>query len=340
LNDFPLETILESDKLVEQLILFGNSNDTELLGVCSEYMKVIFKKMIDALDKLENRNYRKAQESQAARGHLLSMADQEHLRISYPSLDQQQYSKEAFQTRVSQASTKVYSFVTLLDAFAKNTLNLFTEDSLVSAFVCLLTQYLQPLLARLRAVSGPAVRRLALGYLKIFARLAKGVDLRDDRCCLLVAPAIKASLSLLALLDNKGLTHEEYSGLKDYFHMVYDCYLSYLLPKSDIQVCFTLSSENDIQLHQLDFEIERILIAVEYARDLVQLWRKGDNEQGYLSDKLELFKKTHAKLQKAVSALCVSPEKSELIGRFSSIRAFCFESSQDHTLESTRIWSH
>lgn len=315
LHDFPLESILETDKLVEQLILFGNSNDSELLAVCAEYMKVIFMKMIDVLDKLDNQNYKKAQESQVARNHLLSMADQEHLRISYPSLDQQQYTKEIFQARVSQSSTKVYSFITLMDALIKNTFNLFTEDNLVSSFVCLLTQYIQPLLARLQAKNGAAVHKLIIGYLKTFQRMAKSINLKDDRCSLLIAPAMKASITLLQLLSNDTLTSEEYAGLKDYFHMTYDSYLSYLLTKSEIKICLTMSSEFDKNLSQLDTEIEKILVAVEYARDLVQLWRKGDPNQGYLSDKLELFKKNHEKLQKAVSALCVCPEKSELIGR-------------------------
>lgn len=315
LRDYPLEAILESDKLIEQLILFGNSNDDELLAICSDYMKVLFKKMLETLLRLENVNYRKPQESQASRSHLLSMADQEHLRISYPSLDPVQYSKETFQARVAQSSTKIYSFITLMDAMIKNCFNLFTEDSLVSTFVDLISNYINPLLTKLESIHPQAIKRMILGYLKIFQKMTKNLNLLDDRSSLVVAPAIKASLLLLQVIEGASLTAEEYAGLRDYFHLIYDSYLAYLLSKEDIKVCFLLSKDHDRHLHQLDTEIDKMLVSVEYARDLVKVWRLGDNEESYLSDKLEKFKKTHHKLKKAVNALFICPEKSELIGR-------------------------
>lgn len=331
LNDYPLESILENDKLVEQLILFGNSNDSELLSICSQYMKLIFEKMIQKIDSMENINFRKTQESQSARSHLLSFTDQEHFRISFPSLETQQYTKEVFQLKVTQASTKIYSFITLMDAMTKNTFNLFTDDSLVSDFLNLMVNYIEPLMQRLHALNQDQVRKLVFSYLRLFHKMSGTLNLHDKRSGLILAPAFRSVLRLLKVIDVKSISHEEYWNLREFFNMIYNSYLASLLSRKEAESCLALIHINDKALGQFDMTIDKVLLSVEYCRELTKIWRAGEKEGAHLSDKLEKFKNIHDKLKKAVNSLFIAQDIEELVGTRLLLRALCCKSSKSCT---------
>lgn len=323
LKDYPLESILDNDKLVEQLILFGNSNDTDLLSVCSQYIQLVFEKMIEKMDSMENINFKKTQESQASRSHLLSFADQEHLRISFPTLDSQQYTKEAFQLKVTQASSKIYSFITLLDALVKNTFNLFTDDSLVAEFLNLMVNFVDPLLQRLHKLNSGQTRKMVFNYIKLFHKMTGSLNLHDKRSGLVLAPAFKTILRLLNVIDARSVTHEEYWKLREFFNSIYNSYLAGLLSRKDAEFCFELIHSHDKSLSQFDATIDKVLLSVEYCRDLSKIWRAGDPEGAHMSDKLERFKKIHKKLKKAVHALFIAHDVEELVGRKLLPRVVC-----------------
>jgi hypothetical protein len=315
LKDFPLECILDQEKIVEQLILFGNSNDVELKIATVPLYERLLKKMMNTIEATENPNLRKPQESQVAQNHINSLVDQEHLRISFPCLDNYQFTNEAFKHKVDQSSTKVYSLITVFDAIVKNSFNLCTDDILISRFVNIMSNYVIPLLHKLASLNTANVRKLVLGYIGYFRRLMEHTNLKDPRQVMFLSPAIKASVQLLRVIGIERIKVDEFMSIRGYFCLVFDAYLNLLVTRSEIKDIFELIQRHDKELRGLCFEVDKVLLSLEHLRETERLTSKS-NSQEHISDQLTAFKHNHERLKRAVGALSFAKDHSKILDLF------------------------
>ena len=312
-KDFPLECLLDNEKIIEQLILFGNSNDLELKSATVPLYERLLKKMLHTIEATENPNLRKALESLPARNHINSLTDNDNIRISYPSLDNYQFTKEAFQHRVDQSSTKVYSLITLLDAIVKNSFNLCTEELLTFRFVNLIANYIVPLMTHLYKINMISIRKLILGYIGFFRRLMEHTNLKDPKQVLFLSPAIKVSTQLLRVIGVETIKVDEFMSIRGYFVFLFDAYLNFLVTRADIKDCLDLAIKFDKELRGLAIEVDRVLISLEYVRETETEASRPAVPGAYLSDQLDDFKKLHAKLMKAVGAISFTKQSEGVL---------------------------
>ena len=314
IKDYPFEVIADQEKIIEQLILYGNSNDLELKSCAARIYEVILSKMNYILEDMSNLNMKSPIDSQLARNHINSLADKDYLRISYPSLDRHQYSREAFENKLSQTSLKVYSLITVLDGIIKNAFNFCTEDIMISNFINLMVHYIIPILKKLYEINQTQIRKMVFGYIGLFRRLLEHTNLEDPRQSLFLVPAIKVSLSLLRIIGMETIKIEEYLSNRGYFVFVFDCYLSLLLEKSDFKDGLDLMIKFDKEQASLVRQVQDVLVSLEYLREIEKTVLEGSEQPGsFMSDKLEQFKLVHSKLKQASDSLFFAKEVEGII---------------------------
>jgi hypothetical protein len=134
LEDFPVEILSSRHDIIEQLIIFGNSNDSEIKKAMIPTYTVLLSKLKQRIHDLKDERYRNVSESKTSK-IALKQTDVSYVALSYPSLDTEAYTKENHELLVRQRPTKFYSFISLVDFTLKNLVNLCTDNKLIADFV-------------------------------------------------------------------------------------------------------------------------------------------------------------------------------------------------------------
>lgn len=303
LHDYPLEVLLEQDKLIEQLILFGNANDLELKLAIVPIYQILLKKMAKIIDINKKNAFKKVEESKVARQHLASKVDEEYLRIAYPSMDSNASTQESHQNKTANSNRRVYSFTSLLDAIIKNSFNFSVEDQLVGKFVDIFVNNIVPLLQDLIQQSPKQLKRMIIGYLQNFRKLFEHTNFRDEKQSIFLIPVFKTSIALYRTLGVSTLNQGDYFGLSKYLQLVMEGYYNYLVFPQDMKDVLGVLKRLDTQEYSKHVEIGKLLFAIESLRDLEVKSYLAGNGTNHLSDKLEEYKQMHQKLATSVSGI-------------------------------------
>jgi hypothetical protein len=316
LHDYPLEVLLDQDKLIEQLILFGNANDLELKLAIVPIYQILLQKMVKILENNKKNAFKKVEDSKVARQHLVSKVDEEYLRIAYPSMDPTATTQESHLSKTSNSSRRTYSFTSLLDAIIKNSFNFSVEDQLVGKFVDIFVNHILPILQELVQHSPKQVKRMVLGYLQNFRRLFENTNFKDEKQSIFLIPIFKTSIALYRTLGVETLNQGDYFGLSKYLQMVLEGYYNYVVFPQDMKDIMSVLKRLDTQEYNKHVEIGKLLFAIESLRDLEVKSYLAGNGTNHLSDKLEEYKQMHQKLTISVNGILFTNCNETIISIF------------------------
>lgn len=164
LKELPLECVFIKHDIIENILIFGNTSDSEMRrGVLPSY-RTILVKMQKKIVELKDQKLRPASTSKPTILYLKG-TDKVHLGASYPSLNPEDYTQENYEIVKQQAGLKMYSFTPLLDGIIKNVIGFCTENSLICEFGELFLNHIIPLLKELKPFGGEIIRNMINGYI-------------------------------------------------------------------------------------------------------------------------------------------------------------------------------
>lgn len=217
MKDFPVEAISARHDIVEQLIIFGNSNDKQLKAALVPTYKVLLKKFNQKMADLKNERLRNVGISKNSK-IALQQTDKIYISQCYPSLDASAYTKEHHDCMLSQRPTKFYSFISLVDFTLKNLINMCTENQLIADFAELYTEYAIPLLYNLKSFGAGVVKRMIIVLLKTFGKLLLNspLDNLTTEEVKLITPIFGVAHGLLTVFDSTEWTKTDLFMLDEY----------------------------------------------------------------------------------------------------------------------------
>lgn len=303
-QDFAVETLFGRNDILDQLIVFGNCNDTEIKKSIIPTYAILLEKLNERLERLEDINYRNVCSSVTA-AKRVKLTDKVYHRACYPSLDSSDYTKESFDMLKKEKVGKFYSFVPLTDALLKNIINLCTDNELIGEFAELWLCYCLPLLQKMKRLGSKVVKRMVMTYLNTLGRLIEHspLDKLQSSEVILIAPIFKVSLELLGLFEYEEWMKEDLYIIRNFITQVNRGIYIYMFNEDELLSLLTIMEKAERKEVDLYKHINRVVGSIDSLRKL-----ESYLEQGGLGTEISDYKRIHSMLLSSVEAIEYSKE--------------------------------
>ena len=308
LQDFPIEILSTRADIIEQLIIFGNSNDCELKQALIPSYRLLISKMEARIDMLGEKNYRNSHQSITAL-KAISLTSDAYIKSCYPSLDPNLYTAEHYRLILRQRPGKYYSFITMVDAFLKNIINLCTDNQLIGDFSELWLHYCLPLLGKLKPLNPKIIKKMTISFLMILGRLLNNSPLDDltGQEVMLITPIFEVGLRLFLIFGVDEWTKAELFTIRDFINQLHKGVYLYVFDEEQIKVIVKIMEIAENRATGLYKHVRSIVTSIDALRTFEAFCTgfevKGRNDFSRREEWLEDYYRKHRMMKEALEAI-------------------------------------